>query len=66
MTKQKVILVLNVLLICAMVIHVGVKMYLHGQHPGYSSPVYVELINAVYYLIPLIIINIGNLVLKKR
>ena len=49
-----------------MVIHVGVKMYLHGQHPEYSSPAYVELFNAVYYLIPLLIINIGNLVLKKR
>ena len=60
------IIVLNVLLICAMVIHVGVKMYLHGQHTEYSSPVYVELINAVYYMIPLLIINIGNLVLKKR
>lgn len=66
MNRKKVIVVLNVLLICAMVIHVGVKMYLHGQHPEYSSPTYVELFNAVYYLIPLLIINIGNLVLKKR
>lgn len=66
MNRKKVISALNVLLICAMVIHVGVKMYLHGQHAEYSSPVYAELINAVYYLIPLLIINIGNLVLKKR
>ena len=66
MNRKKVIVVLNVLLICTMVIHVGVKMYLHGQHPEYSSPAYVELFYAVYYLIPLLIINIGNLVLKKR
>lgn len=66
MNRKKVIVVLNVLLICAMVIHVGVKMYLHGQHPEYSTPAYVELFNAVYYLIPLLIINIGNLVLKNR
>ncbi len=66
MNRKKAIVVLNVFLICAMVIHVGVKMYLHGQHPEYSSPAYVELFNAVYYLIPLLIINIGNLVLKKR
>ena len=66
MNRKKVIIVLNVLLIFAMVIHVGVKMYLHGQHPAYSSPVYVELFNAVYYLIPLLIINFGNLVLKQR
>ncbi|MCI6676415.1 MAG: hypothetical protein MSG78_05890 [Clostridiales bacterium] len=66
MNRKKVIIFLNVFLICAMAIHVGVKMYLHGQHPEYSSPVYVELINAVYYLIPLLIINIGNFILKKR
>lgn len=66
MNRKKVIIVLNILLIFAMVIHVGVKMHLHGQHPEYSSPVYVELINAVYYLIPLLIIHFGNLALKKR
>lgn len=66
MNTNKVITVLNILLTCAMVVHVGVKLYLHGQHTEYSSPTYVELINAVYYVIPLLIINIGNIILKKR
>lgn len=66
MSRKSIIIILNVLLICAMVIHVGVKMYLHGQHPEYSTPVYVELINAVYYLIPLAAINIANLLIKKK
>lgn len=57
---------LNILLVVAMVIHVGVRMYLHGQRDEYSSPVYVELINAVYYLIPLIAINIIGLITKKH
>lgn len=66
MNRNKVIMGLNILLICAMIIHVGIKMYLHGQSPEYSAPAYVELINAVYYLIPLFIINVGNLVLNKK
>lgn len=66
MNRKKVLIMLNVLLICAMVIHVGVRMYLHGQHPEYSSPVYIEVINAIYYLIPLLIINIGNFILRNR
>lgn len=49
-----------------MVIHVGVKMYPNGQEDEYSSPVYVELINAVYYLIPLVAINIISLITKKH
>lgn len=52
MEKKKVITLLNILLVIAMVVHVGIKMYLHGQKAEYSSPVYVELTNAAYYLIP--------------
>ncbi len=66
MTKNKIIAVINILLVLAMVIHVGVKMYLHGQHPEYSSPAYVELINAVYYLIPLAVINVANWIWPKK
>ena len=66
LNRKKVIVIINVLLICAMAIHVGVKMYLHGQHPEYSSPVYIELVNAAYYLVPLIIIDIGNRILRRR
>lgn len=66
MEKKKVLTLLNILLVVAMVVHVGVKMYLHGQRDEYSSPVYVELINAVYYLIPLVAINIMSLIIKKH
>lgn len=66
MEKKKVLTLLNILLVVAMVVHVGVKMYLHGQRDEYSSPAYVELINAVYYLIPLVAINIISLLAKKH
>ena len=66
MDKKKVLTMLNILLVVAMVVHVGVKMYLHGQRDEYSSPMYVELINAVYYLIPLVAINIISLITKKH
>ena len=66
MTKKKTLTVINLLLVCAMVIHVGVKMYLHAQHSEYSTPAYVELINAVYYLIPLTLINAVNWIYLKK
>jgi len=66
MNFKKAIVMLNILLVCAMIIHVGIKMYLHGQHPEYSAPIYVELINAVYYLIPLVLINVINFIIKKH
>ena len=65
MTKNRIITVINILLALAMVIHVGVKMYLHTRHPEYSAPAYVELVNAVYYLIPLAVINLGAWIWKK-
>ena len=66
MNYKKVMIILNVLLLCAMVIHVGVKVFLHGQHPEYSAPAYTQLIYAVYYLIPLAVINgIGFFVKNK-
>ncbi len=41
-------------------------MYLHGQQSEYGSPVYVEPVNAVCYLIPLAVINIVSVVSKKH
>lgn len=66
MNSKKVIIVLNILLVCALVIHVGVKMFLHVQHPENSAPVYTEMIYAVYYLIPLILINVIHFIVKKH
>ncbi|MGN1000090.1 MAG: hypothetical protein ACI4PO_11105 [Faecousia sp.] len=64
--KKKMIVLFNVLMLCAMVVHVGVKMYLHAQHPGNSAPAYLQVINAVYYLIPLALVNLGYLIWKKK
>lgn len=66
MEKKKVVALLNILLIIAMVVHVGIRMYVHGQQEEYSSPIYVELINAIYYLIPLVAINIVGIIAKKH
>ena len=66
MKKQKVIAFLNILLTIAMVVHVGIRMCVHGQRDEYSSPIYVELSKAIYYLIPLVVINIVGLTTKKH
>ncbi|MBQ6706875.1 MAG: hypothetical protein IJN07_05160 [Clostridia bacterium] len=66
MNYKKVMIILNVLLLCAMVIHVGVKVFLHGQHPEYSAPAYTQLIYAVYYLIPLAVINVIGFFVKNK
>lgn len=55
---KKVIRIANILLILAMMIHVTIAMVLHSQHPEYSAPASIEIINAIFYLTPLLIINI--------
>ncbi len=65
MKLRKTVFRINVLLAAAMVIHVGISMLLHAQHPEYSAPVYVELINAVFYLVPIAIIDIVYLIIKN-
>lgn len=66
MKQNKIIAIINIILILAMIIHVSIRMYLHWQHVEYSSPFYVELIYAIYYLIPLVVINIVNYFLNKN
>ena len=66
MKSKKIVFWINALLAAAMVIHVGISMFLHAQHPEYSAPVSVELINAVYYLVPIVIIDIVYLIIKKH
>lgn len=58
--RKKPIIVLNVILICAMLIHVGVKMYIHSKHSEYSSPIYVELVISIYYILALLVVNAFN------
>ncbi len=66
MTRRKIMIVLNIVLVLSMLIHVSVRMYLHGQHEEYSSPIYVELVYSVYYLVPLLVINFVNRFLQKK
>ncbi len=63
--RKKVIIIANILLICAMVVHIGIKLYLHLSNPMNSAPAYVVIIDTVYYLIPILIINVVNLFFKK-
>lgn len=49
----------NILLTVAMALHVGISMYIHAQDVTNSAPAYVCLFNAVFYLIPLGIINLS-------
>ena len=66
MKVKKVIMILNLVLVCAMVIHVGTAWYHHTQHMSNSAPAHVTLIYSVYYLIPLAIINVIGLFFRKR
>lgn len=65
MSLKKIVFTTNFCLAMAMIVHVGIKMILHARHPEYSAPIYSELINAVYYLIPILIVNIVYFIIKK-
>lgn len=55
-SKSKTVLFfINVVIIIAMIIHVAIRTDLHLQHPEYSSPAAIELLNALYYIIPFVV-----------
>lgn len=58
------LIIINVLLVVAMVLHVGVSMYIHSQNADWGSPPTVELIKAIFYIVPLIIVNIIGLIIR--
>ena len=58
------LIVINVLLIVAMVLHVGISMFIHSQHTDWGSPAIVELVKAIFYIVPLIIVNIVGLIIR--
>jgi len=62
--SKKTIIRINIILFFAMLIHVGIKMYIHSNHSEYSSPVYVELVISIYYIIALFVVNFLNFLLK--
>lgn len=57
-STKKLQIFINVLLVIGMCIHIGVKIISHNAHSEYSAPTYTSLMYAVYYIIPIIIINI--------
>ncbi len=66
-SKSKTVLFfINVVIIIAMIIHVAIKTDLHLQHPEYSSPAAIELLNALYYIIPLTAFDIIFLLISKH
>lgn len=65
MKRKTIITVLNIILVCAMLIHTGLALFLHDDSKT-SAPIEVELFRAVPYLILLLIVNIVNLVLTVR
>ncbi len=66
-SKSKTVLFfINVVIIIAMIIHVAIRTDLHLQHPEYSVPAAVELLNALYYIIPLSIFDIVFLHIRKK
>lgn len=58
--------IINVLLIVAMLLHVGISMFIHSQHEDWSAPAYFEIVNAIFYIVPLIVVNIIGLIIRKK
>lgn len=65
--KAKLFWTINLLLLCAMVLHVGIRWYSLAQDPlGNSAPAWVSLLNALYYLVPLALLQTGRFVYRRR
>ena len=65
--KKKVFWTVNLLLLCAMVLHVGICWYSLSQDPlGNSAPAWVSLLNALYYLVPLALLQTGRFAYRRR
>lgn len=56
--------IINILLVVAMVLHVGIMMYIHSQNTDWGSPAYIELVKAVFYIVPLMIVNVVGLIIR--
>lgn len=63
--KKHIILALNILTVIAMLIHVTAAYLIHRTHPEWSAPAYCEFINAVFYLIPLLMFDLICLLTGK-
>ena len=69
--KKRFVLIMNILTGIAMLVHVTAAYIIHSGHPEWSAPAYMELINTVFYLIPLLLFDllcllIGRLHARKQ
>lgn len=64
--KKSSLMIINVLLVVAMILHVGISMFIHSQHKDWSAPTYFEIVDAIYYIVPLIIVNIIGFIIRKK
>ena len=64
--KKAILILINILLIVAMVIHVNVAMEKFAQNPMNSAHPSVNWIYAIYYIIPLIIIDVAYFLISKK
>ena len=69
--RKRLILTLNILTVIAMLVHVTAAYLIHRGHPEWSAPAYMELLHAVFYLIPLLLFDllcllIGRLHARKQ
>lgn len=62
---KKSIYWINLILLVAMLLHVGISMYVHSQDITNSAPAYVCLLNGLYYLIPMGVLNLVVLCVNK-
>ena len=65
-TMFVLLILINILLIVAMVIYVNVAMEKFAQDPSNSATADVNLIYAIYYIIPLIIIDVSYFLIFKK
>ncbi len=61
---NKILVIINILLVAAMILHVGISMFIHSQNEAWGAPAYLELLKAVYYIVPLIAVNIVGLIIR--
>lgn len=65
MKRLNIILaIINILLVAAMILHIGISIYIHSQQQDWGAPLYAEFIKAIYYVVPLIAVNIAGLIIR--
>lgn len=66
MTFKKTLRLINIVLFCIMVLHVGVRMYIIEYSPDYYIPSWIAFFNILYYIPVFAIVNIVAHIIKKK